>query len=99
MPVEVKGEDLVRLGVITEDELDESRGKLVSRLKKQGIIQSYREGTQLFMLVQRPNGDCLYLDEKTRLCHVYDRRPDTCRKFPETLSLRPGFCPKIERKP
>jgi len=92
MPVEVKLSDLIRLGVTTEDEAQGSLRKLSKRLMKEGIIASYRHGTDLFMLAQRANDDCLYLNEKTRLCTVYERRPDVCRQFP-AIGPRPGFCP------
>lgn len=92
MPVEVKGSDLVRLGLATEDELQTSPKKLAKRLIKEGVVLSYREGTDLFMFVSRPNGDCLYLHPQTRLCTVYDRRPDVCRQFP-SIGPRPGWCP------
>jgi uncharacterized protein len=90
MPVEVKISDLIRLGVAHEDEI--SNKKIAKRLIKEKIVQSYRAGTDLFMLASKPNGDCYFLDSKTRLCTVYDKRPDVCRKFPE-IGPRPGFCP------
>lgn len=93
MPVEVKASDLVRLGVATQDELDNSVKKTAKRLRREGVISSYREGTEFFMLTQRPNGDCYFLDPRTRLCSVYERRPDTCRQFPDRLGTRVGFCP------
>lgn len=92
MPVEIKAEDLVRLGVATGDDFETSPKKTAKRLIKEGIVQSYREGTDLFMLVARPNGDCRYLDFKTRLCTVYEKRPGVCRSFPD-IGPRPGFCP------
>jgi Fe-S-cluster containining protein len=92
MPVEVKASDLVRLGVATVDEVEASPKKLAKRLSKEGIISSYREGTDLFMLRSRSNGDCPFLHEKTRLCTRYELRPDVCRQFPE-IGPRPGFCP------
>jgi Fe-S-cluster containining protein len=97
MPVEIKIEDLLRLGKISEDDLHESRRKLANRLKKEGVIQSYREATQLFMLTQKPSGDCVFLDSKTRLCTSYETRPDVCRKFPTQMGRRPGFCPVIPK--
>jgi len=97
MPVEVKSFDLIRLGVTTEDEINHSIKKAAKRMKKDGIIISYREGTDLFMLSQRPNGDCLFLHEKTRLCTVYDKRPDTCRDFPAKVGTRVGFCPSEKK--
>ena len=95
MPVEVKIEDLLRLGCVSQDDLHASRRKLVNRLKREGVIQSYREVTQLFMLVQRVNDDCLFLHPQTRRCTVYEQRPDVCRQFPQTMGIRPGYCPKV----
>lgn len=93
MPVEVKISDLIRLNVASEDEAQNSIKKLAKRLKKEGLIVSYREGTEFFMLSQRANGDCYFLDERTRFCTVYESRPDTCRNFPAVAGTRVGFCP------
>lgn len=93
MPVEIQAEDLIRLELTTEDELNVSIKKVAKNLKKQGIISSYREGTQFFMLTQKSNSDCYFLDSKTRLCTVYEKRPNTCRQFPETVGPRVHFCP------
>lgn len=92
MPVEIKAEDLVRLGLVNRDEIEKSKKKVFKKLKAKGIVASYREATDLFMLQSRPSGDCMFLHPITRLCQVYDRRPETCRKFPE-VGPRPGFCP------
>ena len=92
MPVEIKAEDLVRLELASQDEVDQSPRKLAKRLIKEGVLTSYRDGTGNFMLTQKPNDDCYFLDSKTRLCTVYDRRPGVCRQFPE-IGPRPGFCP------
>jgi Fe-S-cluster containining protein len=56
------------------------------------VVKSYRESTGLFTLAQKSNGDCLYLD-KNRLCVVYEKRPDVCRKFPLEMSRKIGHCP------
>lgn len=93
MPVEVRLSDLIRLGLTDEDEAAGSVRKLARRLMKEGLIVSYRQGTDFFMLSQKANRDCLFLDSRTRLCTVYDKRPETCRRFPE-IGPRPGFCPK-----
>lgn len=97
MPVEVKLSDLIRLGLTNEDEAQGSIKKLAKRLMREGYIKSYRSGTEFFMLTQRPTDDCFFLDPHTRLCTVYDKRPDTCRKFPTEVGPRVGFCP-IEKK-
>lgn len=92
MPVEVELNDLIRLGVVDQDEASGSIRKVASRLKKEGLITSYRQGTDLFMLTQKANLDCYYLDSKTRLCTVYEKRPQVCRSFP-SIGPRPGYCP------
>lgn len=92
MPVEVKSEDLIRLGLTDEDEINQSPRKVAKRLMKEGVISSYRDGTGLFMLTQKPNDDCYFLDLKTRLCTVYEKRPGVCREFPN-IGPKPGFCP------
>jgi uncharacterized protein len=96
MPVEVTAADLVRLGIASQDEVEASCRKLAKRLIKEKFVFSYREGTDLFMLASRPNGDCIFLNEKTRLCTRYSVRPDVCRKFPE-IGPRPGFCPVLKQ--
>ena len=34
-----------------------------------------------FFMDQRGNGACVALDPATRLCTIYERRPQTCRDF------------------
>lgn len=97
MPVEVKLSDLIRLGVTSEDEAASSIKKLAKRLYKEGIISSYRQGTELFILTQRQGRDCLYLHPQTRLCTVYEKRPEVCRQFP-SIGPRPGYCPGFKNK-
>jgi uncharacterized protein len=92
MLLEVTINDLVRLNLCTEDEAAGSHKKLFKRLRKEKILMSYRDGTGLFMMQSKANGDCQFLDSRTRLCTVYDKRPDVCRKFP-SIGPRPGYCP------
>ena len=33
-------------------------------------------------LTERPNGDCVLLDEKTRKCTAYQERPRQCKTWP-----------------
>jgi uncharacterized protein len=96
MPVEVHISDLVRLGVVSQDEADASIKKVAKQLIREGIVSTYRQGTGLFMLTQRDGGDCYFLD-KNRLCTVYERRPEVCRKFPD-IGPRPGWCPASSKK-
>jgi len=93
MPVEVRLDDLVRLEIATFDEAQNSIKRLAKRLRKEGFISSYREGTEFFMLMQKANSDCNFLDSQTRRCTVYEKRPETCRQFPSQMGTRIGFCP------
>lgn len=97
MPVEVKVSDLIRLKLLSQDEVDHSLKKSVKRLKKEGFLQSYRESTELFMLQQKSNSDCIFQDSLTRGCTVYDIRPETCRSFPDKMGARVGYCPSIRK--
>lgn len=93
LPVEVSVSDLIRLGLATEDEAAESLKPIAKRLTKDRIIQRFDAKSQLFVLAQRSGRDCIYLDDKTRLCTVYEQRPNVCRKFPD-IGPRPSYCPE-----
>ena len=92
LPLEVSASDLIRLGLATEDEASISLKDVAKKLLKQKVIQSFNPKTQIFVMAQVGGRDCLYLDPRTRLCTVYETRPEVCRKFP-TIGPRPGFCP------
>ncbi|WP_347244461.1 YkgJ family cysteine cluster protein [Thermogutta sp.] len=67
---------------VTEEEI----GALAERLRME--IQEFE--TQFVRLlpsgekslVERPNGDCVFLDLYSRRCLVYEVRPRQCRSFP-----------------
>ena len=90
MPLEVKREDLERLGLA--DPLEASPKKIAKRLQKEGVVRTYRAATELFLLEQKADGTCQFLGADRR-CTVYEKRPHTCRGFPSTLGPRVGFCP------
>jgi len=83
--------DLVRMGVVDPFEAEENPKKLAKRLMKEGIVGHFNFKKSVFTLVQRASGDCLYLDPETRLCTIYEKRPDTCRNHPH-IGPRPGYC-------
>lgn len=35
-------------------------------------------GSELYSDLDRGDGTCIYLDEETNLCTIYDKRPDKC---------------------
>ena len=97
LPVEVKIKDLIRIGVVDEFEKDESPKNVAKRLQKEGIIERFNQKSGIFTLTRMSNDDCMYLDRKSRLCTIYDKRPDTCRNHPK-VGPRPGYCaykPKV----
>ena len=97
LPLEVSAYDLIRLEVITEDEAAASLKKVAKKLMKEGIVQSYRATTGVFIIEQRYGRDCIFLGEKDRLCTVYEKRPEVCRQFPK-IGPRPGYCPARPKK-
>ena len=97
LPVEVSASDLMRLGLTDEMEAAGSLKKLARRLEKERVIQAYRSATQLFVLAQKANQDCIFLDSKTRRCTTYATRPEVCRSFPKVVGPKPGFCPSIQK--
>lgn len=96
LPVEVTIEDLMRLGVINGDDFENSPKKTFKKLLRLKLVTNFRQKQGLFVLSQRSDGSCIFLDEK-RQCSVYDRRPNVCRRFPE-IGPRPGYCPARQRK-
>ena len=95
--VEARVSDLVRMGLLSEDEALWSARKIARKLESQKLIQSYRASTMKFTLSQRVNNDCIFLDETSRLCTIYEKRPDVCRNFPK-IGPRPGWCPESRRQ-
>lgn len=87
----------MRLEVLTIDEAATSLKKAFRRLHKEGIVRSYHASTGLFILEQRNGRDCIFLHPTTRLCTVYEKRPEVCRRFPK-IGPRPGYCPETKIK-
>lgn len=94
MPLEVSIPDLIRLGLTNENETASDLAGLAKRLKKQKLIQSFHPRKMVFVIAQKKNKDCVFLDSKSRRCTVYENRPQICREFPR-IGPRPGFCPYI----
>lgn len=97
MPVEVRAQDLLRLGIINEFELEQPPKALAKRLLKEGLIQPGSVKDGIFILAQHSSGDCMFLDRDSRQCTVYGKRPDTCRNHPQ-ISARPGYCAYMPRE-
>jgi len=91
LPVEVRIGDLIRIGLVDEFERDEPAKNIARRLQKDGVVERFNQKSGIFTLARMANNDCLFLDRKTRLCTIYDKRPDTCRNHPQ-IGPRPGYC-------
>lgn len=96
LPVEVKAEDLVRIGVMDAFELEDNMKRIFKRLSKDGLVEHYHAKSETFTLTRMANGDCLYLDPSSRRCTIYERRPDTCRNHPQ-IGPRSGYCAFIPK--
>ena len=91
LPVEVKAADLIRMGLMDEFELEENPKFVARRLIKEHIVEHYHNKSETFTLSRMANGDCLYLDSRSRRCTIYEKRPDTCRNHPQ-VGPRSGYC-------
>ncbi len=91
LPVEIKLDDLIRLGILDDFARDEPLKSLAKLLKKQGVIEHFNQKKELFTITRLANNDCYFLDTKTRRCTVYTNRPNTCRNHPQ-IGPRPNFC-------
>jgi Fe-S-cluster containining protein len=98
MPAEVRVRDLIRMGILEEFDLQTDLKQLAKRLQKMRVVEHFNFRHGLFTLARRANGDCSFLDPKTRRCTVYENRPDTCRGHPQKLGPRPGFCPYSQKQ-
>ncbi|MOA59989.1 Flagellin N-methylase [compost metagenome] len=77
--------------MIDEFEAGEPPKQIAKRLMKEGTVGHFNQKSGIFTLQHHSSGDCLYLDQKTRLCTVYANRPDTCRNHPK-IGPKPGYC-------
>lgn len=66
----VNQEEIEALARKTGCEVEEFEKKYVRRV---GVRKS---------LIEYPNGDCVFFDDQTRKCTVYDVRPRQCRTWP-----------------
>lgn len=70
------------------------------RLQESGTVERFHARSGVFTLARRASGDCIYLDELTRRCTVYERRPDTCRNHPQVGGAAAGVLPvRADRGP
>lgn len=93
MPVEVRMNDVVRLGWVDPFEAaNEQPKQIAKRLLKAKQVMHFNHREGLFTLMRQANGDCSQLHPVTRRCTVYAQRPDTCRLHPQ-VGPKPGYCP------
>jgi Fe-S-cluster containining protein len=98
LPVEVKAGDLIRMELADEFSLQEDMKYIARRLMKERLVEHFHARTATFTLARRANGDCIFLDNGTRLCSIYANRPDTCRNHPG-IGPRSGYCAFKAKKP
>ncbi|MDR3088936.1 MAG: YkgJ family cysteine cluster protein [Desulfobulbaceae bacterium] len=92
LPVEATADDLIGMELLSDFDRQEKPRSLAKQLKKRGLIDHFHAKSGKFTLARRANGDCLFLNEESRRCAMYEKRPATCRNHPQ-VGPRPGFCP------
>ena len=95
MPLEVSVSDLIRLGLVDPSEGIQDLSEVAKKLTKQKIIQKYHPKKMVFVIAQKPNKDCIFLDTERR-CTVYLNRPEICRQFPK-IGPKPAHCPYLPK--
>jgi hypothetical protein len=91
LPVEVRIEDLVGMELIDPFAAGEPAKELAKKLRKSGVVAHFNYKHSIFTLAQRANADCLFLDQISRRCTIYEQRPGTCRNHPR-IGPRAGYC-------
>ncbi|EQM67506.1 Fe-S-oxidoreductase [Aquipseudomonas alcaligenes OT 69] len=91
MPVEARISDLIRMELVADFERGEPPKNIAKRLMKDGLVERFNQKSGIFTLARMANNDCYFLDRKSRLCTIYDKRPETCRNHPR-IGPRPGYC-------
>ncbi|MGE4542712.1 MAG: YkgJ family cysteine cluster protein [Pedobacter sp.] len=91
LPVEVTITDLVRMELVDPFDAQDPPKEIAKRLRKQGVIEHFNFKSAIYTLARLANDDCIFLDQKTRRCTIYAKRPDTCRNHPQ-VGPRPGYC-------
>ena len=82
LPVEVRISDLIRMELVADFERGEPPKNIAKRLMKDGLVERFNQKSGIFTLTRMSNNDCYFLDRKSRLCTIYDKRPETCRNHP-----------------
>ena len=74
------------------------------------FFKDYAEEVQtshgtLKVLKQKNNGKCIFYDENTHVCSIYEKRPFDCRMYPYVIAYRNNkvefllddtYCPRIQ---
>ena len=97
LPVEVKVDDLIGMGLLEDFSRDEEPRLLARQLARRGLIEHFHARSATFTLSRRADGSCIFLDQVERRCTIYAGRPATCRNHP-TIGPRPGYCPYRQRR-
>lgn len=96
LPVEVDAEDLVSMGLVDNFFLEFSEKEQNKEALRLPQILRYQGKNKKYLLDQRSDGSCLYLN-KEKKCDIYGQRPKTCRNHPQ-IGPRPGYCPYLTKK-
>ncbi len=97
LPVEATLNDLLRMQLIEPFDLDEPIKAVAKKLSDAKLIDHFNRKRERFTLARRANDDCIFLDQRTRRCTIYAKRPEICRTHPQ-IGPRDNYCAFIEKK-
>ena len=96
-PEEVWAADLIRMELMDPSEAGEDLRMVARRQLKSGVAEHYHHRSATLTLARMANGDCCFLDSRSRRCTIYERRPDTCRNHPQ-IGPRSGYCAYMKKR-
>ena len=66
-----------RYGVtLSRKEIKQFRAKTLTTLSENRRLLGH-----VFVLNKNENGMCVYWDEETKMCNIYEKRPEACKNY------------------
>jgi len=75
--------------ILSENDIDLIIKHFKSKLKKEDIVRLNKDGYSQF---QNISGHCIFLDIDTKLCKIYEVRPEGCKFYPFIYDLEMNKC-------
>jgi len=75
--------------LISENDIDQITSNSQNNLNKNDFAFRNKDG---FYQLQNIDGYCVFFEEATKLCNIYENRPQGCRFYPMTYDIDEKRC-------